>query len=202
MKSIALLGYSGHSYVIADSIIENGDELTGYYDITESLNNPFDLMYLGNDDSIIDNHTFYFPAVGSNSIRKKLIEHIQQSNCKTINIIHPKASISKKISIGTGNFISASVRINTLVNIKDGCIINTGAIIEHECFIDNYCHIAPGAVLAGNVKVGSLTFIGANSVIKEGISIGSNVIIGAGSTVINDIPDNQTWVGSPAKRIV
>jgi len=27
------------------------------------------------------------------------------------------------------------------------------------------------------------------------------VIVGAGSVVISDIPDNETWVGNPAKKL-
>lgn len=62
-------------------------------------------------------------------------------------------------------------------------------------------HIAPGVVLAGNVTVGENSFIGANSVLKQDVKIGSGVTVGAGSVVIKDIPDNEIWVGNPAKKL-
>lgn len=41
----------------------------------------------------------------------------------------------------------------------------------------------------------------ANAVIIGGITIGNNAKIGAGSVVINDVPDNATVVGNPARII-
>lgn len=61
--------------------------------------------------------------------------------------------------------------------------------------------IAPGAVLAGNVMVGENSFIGANSVVKQGVTIGNGVTVGAESVVIKNIPDNEIWVGNPAKKL-
>jgi acetyltransferase-like isoleucine patch superfamily enzyme len=43
--------------------------------------------------------------------------------------------------------------------------------------------------------------IGANVTLMPAKSIGSNCIIGACSQVRNDIPDNEVWYGSPAKKL-
>ncbi|HQB40063.1 MAG TPA: hypothetical protein PL053_12440 [Deltaproteobacteria bacterium] len=43
--------------------------------------------------------------------------------------------------------------------------------------------------------------VGAGSTIIPNLNIGENVVIGAGSTVISDLPDNVTAVGSPARII-
>ena len=47
------------------------------------------------------------------------------------------------------------------------------------------------------VEIGSFTAIDA----KHDVSIGDNVKIGAGSVVLENIPDNSTAVGIPAKVI-
>jgi acetyltransferase-like isoleucine patch superfamily enzyme len=44
-------------------------------------------------------------------------------------------------------------------------------------------------------------FIGAHTTILKGVTIGENSIIGAGCVVAKDIPDNEVWVGNPAKFI-
>lgn len=203
MKEFLLLGYSGHSYVVIDAIYSQNNSIIGYYDINKNLLNPYKLIYKGKEKKIIEkkNNQYYFPSVGSNSLRKKLIQIIEQKELNQAVVCHKSAQISNNSKIEISTFISANVTINSLAHIKKGCIINSGAIIEHECVINEYSHIAPGAVLAGNVTIGKETFIGANSVIIQGVKIGNNVIIGAGSVVLNDIDDNQTWVGNPAKRI-
>lgn len=44
-----------------------------------------------------------------------------------------------------------------------------------------------------------VAFICAGATIIPNLTIGRNVIVGAGSTVIRDVPDGVTVVGSPAK---
>ena len=43
--------------------------------------------------------------------------------------------------------------------------------------------------------------IGANSVIFPNVIIGKNAKIGANSLVNCNIPDNEVWAGTPAKKI-
>lgn len=206
MRNFYLLGYSGHAFVVADALLSTGKTINGYFDLKTAEVNPYNLLHLG-DENAIDKNTrnstdIYFPSVGSNILRKKMVELIEKKNLEQGSIIHISAVISNKAIIEEkSTFISANATINSLSYISKGCIINTGAIIEHECIIGEFSHIAPGAVLAGNVTVGSETFIGANTIIIQGKTIGNNVIVGAGSVVISDIPENQTWVGNPAKRI-
>lgn len=199
-----LAGYSGHGFVVAEAASLSNIKIDGYLEPTEIFPNYFELKYLGYEldpefDWEIDMD--FIIGIGDNFIRKKLGELIRSKGQNILNIFHPDASISNMITIGFGNFIARNAAINPIVQIGDFCIVNTGAIIEHECVIGNAVHLGPGAILAGNVKVGENTFIGANSVIKQGLNIGENVIVGAGSTVVKDIPDNQVWVGNPAKLL-
>ncbi|MFA5450380.1 MAG: hypothetical protein WC231_00055 [Dehalococcoidales bacterium] len=58
-----------------------------------------------------------------------------------------------------------------------------------------------GVNISGNVTIGKAAEIGTKSCFMQQVTVGCNVILGAGSTVISDIPDNCTAVGSPAKPI-
>lgn len=202
-KNIAIIGYSGHSFVVLDVAKQMGVEIEYYCERLPVAFNPFKMDYLGDERSEYFNWNLtneFVLGIGDNKIRQKVADLIKSKNKKILNIIHPSVVISDYVTFGTGNFISANVTVNTLAKIGDNCILNTGCIIEHECIIESGVHIAPGAVLAGNVKVGRNSFIGANSVVKQGIIIGKNVTLGAGSVVIRDIPDNEIWVGNPAKK--
>lgn len=204
-NNVIVFGYSGHAYVVIDSLLLSKKNVIGYFESEEQKNNPYNLMYLGRENefdfSSLSSDTFFFPAIGSNIVRKKLVQLFEEKKINQIILQHPKSFIAVSSEIGQSTFIAAGVIINPYAKIGKGCIINTGSIIEHECIISDFVHIAPGTVLAGNVRVGSESFIGANSVIKQGIVIGKNVIVGAGSVVLKNIPDNEVWVGNPAKKI-
>ena len=200
VNKVILFGYSGHSLVVNDCLGLN--RVFGYFDHEEKIKNPLDIKYLGVETeevlSQFGNETLAFPSIGNNFLRKKIRLNYLSFNMKEINAIHSSAIISSSAEIGLGTMVGPNAIINAKAIVKNGVIVNSGVIIEHECSIFDYVHLAPGVVLAGNVTVEELSFIGANSVVKEGVNIGKNVIIGAGSVVLNDIPDNEMWVGSPA----
>ena len=201
---IILIGYSGHSIVVADVINSHSNyEIVGYIDKEDKENNPLGINYLGGDDQIkkIDN-TLYFPAIGDNTTRKRIIALLNSMNLNSFSITSLFSNVSVNSTFGDYCFLARNSIVNTLSTIGNGCIINSGAIIEHECVVSDHAHIGPGAVLCGDVHVGESSFVGANSVVKQGIRIGSNVVIGAGSVVIENIPDNEIWAGNPAKRII
>jgi acetyltransferase EpsM len=204
-KEVVLIGYSGHGFVVADTVLENGFAIKGYSDIVECSANPFNLGYLGfekdQDFSGWKDDNQYVLGIGDNKLRQTIAQLIESKNQIISSVIHSSASISKSASIGNGTFINRNVSLNALAIIGKHAILNTGCVVEHECVLADAVHIGPAAVLAGAVTVGERTFVGANSVIKQGITIGKDVIIGAGSVVIANVPDNEIWAGNPAKRI-
>lgn len=202
---IAIIGYSGHAFVVSDAAILCGMPLEYYCEQSPLSNNPFGFTYLGNewaeDFTGWEDKVGFVLGIGDNLRRVKTGRWILSKGGSIHNVVHPHSSISTYFRQGTGNFISRSVSINAFSRIGDFCILNTGCILEHECEIGNGVHLAPGAVLAGNVKIGDLSFIGAGSVIKQGVRIGAHVIIGAGAVIINDIPDHAIIAGNPGKPL-
>jgi sugar O-acyltransferase (sialic acid O-acetyltransferase NeuD family) len=204
-KPVAIVGYSGHAYVIIDIFLNAGRLVTAYCDSEQKQSNPYHLNYLGKESEVINKlkKYDYFACVGHNVIREKIHTQLSQMlGYDPINAIHPSAVISASVRMGEGVMIAANATLNPLVEIGKGVICNTSTSIDHECVIGEFTHIAPGAVLCGNVTVGRSSFIGANSVIRQGISIGNNVTIGAGTVVVKDIPDGSTVIGNPARTLI
>lgn len=205
MDKVCLFGYSGHSYVIIDSLLKLGFEIKGYFNKTELEFNPFNITYLGfeTDADFVDKVglDFVFPAVGDNYIRYKLIELFEKYAMKQLVLIDPSATVSQQATIGLNTFVAPGAVINSLATIGKGVIVNSNSIVEHNVTIADYCHTAPGSVLCGGVTIGSLSFVGANAVVKECCNIGNGCVIGAGATVLANVPNSEKWVGTPAQKI-
>lgn len=207
MKPIVLIGYSGHALVVADIFLSTQREVIAYCDRFEKQSNPYNLTYLGSEDSIsatsVLQKSDYFICIGDNTVRRTIYTHLSSNLSLPTNAIHASAILSPKMEFdsGSGIMVGARVVVNALTKIGKCVILNTACIVEHECNIGDFCHIAPNAVLCGKVKVGENSFIGAGAVIKQNIEIGKNVVIGAGAVVIDHIPDNTKVAGNPARII-
>jgi len=204
-KKVILIGYSGHSYVVIETAMENGFDITGYSDKEKSDSDPYNLSYLGfeKEEDFIgwNKNVSFILGIGDNALRQNIANLIESKGKSISSLVHSSASVSKSAKIGSGTFINKNVAVNALALVGKNVILNTGCIIEHECVLSDAVHIAPGAVLAGNVSIGERTFVGANAVIKQGIVVGKDVVIGAGSVVITNIPDGQKVVGNPGRII-
>jgi acetyltransferase-like isoleucine patch superfamily enzyme len=133
---VAFIGYSGHGYVCMDTALELGVEIEGYYDAEEKNTNPFDLVYFGSENLIINETKTLFVSIGDNKIRKLVYDKLKNTN-SFISLTHPNSKVSKTVTTSTNVLISSGAIINAFSILGQGSIINSGAIIEHECKIGN-----------------------------------------------------------------
>lgn len=202
---IILIGDSGHAKVIADIINSNGDRVIAKLDDKYSNSCVEKECWIGPlsdlDSLMKEHHAKIIVAIGSNRIRKNIIECLSLSNESYAKLIHKSAVISPSATIGEGTVIMPRVVVNAEANIGNHVILNSCSVIEHECVIKDYSHISPGAVLTGGSTVDEGVHIGANATIIPLKKIGQWTTIGAGSVVLEDIQKNAVAVGSPAKVI-
>jgi acetyltransferase-like isoleucine patch superfamily enzyme len=103
--------------------------------------------------------------------------------------------------VGLDNFtLGNNVEIGsfTVIDAKEGVTIEDNVKIGWSCSILSYSTIDDKK---GKVILKRGCKIGANSVILPGITIGENATVGANSFVNKNIPSNETWVGSPARKL-
>ncbi len=194
MKSIFIYGASGHGLVVADIAKACGYDDIVFCDDGENSYQTF-------EDIKNVNHIPIAFAIGSNTIRAKIFDKVQNCGFEIVSLIHPSSTISSSVKIGKGTVIMPNVVINAQTTIGEGVILNTSSIIEHECIVEDFVHISPNVALAGNVKVGKYTHVGIGSQIIQNIVIGNNTIVGAGSTVVKNIGDFKKAYGNPCKEI-
>lgn len=123
------------------------------------------------------NHKFYFiaRAISQRAARKTGIE------------IHPGATIGRRLFIdhGTGVVIGETTEIGDDVTIYQGVTLG-GTGKDHG---------------KRHPTIGNNVMIGSGAKVLGPFKVGDNSRIAAGAVVLNEVPDNSTAVGVPAKIV-
>ncbi len=113
--------------------------------------------------------------------------------CDTLNRLFWGVVIGDRVKIGRGL-----------------CIVHGYVVIDGAVVIGKNCYINPHVTIGlrgGNVftldgpRLGDNVYIGTGAKILGAITVGNNVLIGANAVVLNDVPDDHTAVGAPARAI-
>ncbi|NRD74697.1 acetyltransferase [Shewanella sp. VB17] len=204
MKSLAILGASGHGKVLADIALVNGFESIQFFDdCYPELQQLETWPISGNTDTLlasVQSFSAVIVGIGHNQTRLAKQTTLENAGAIMATLIHPKAIVSQFASIKPGSVVMAGAVLSAFATLGRANIINTAATVDHDCKLADGVHISPGANLAGAVSVGTCTWVGLGACVIQCLKIGANVIVGAGSTVIHSTIDNIMVVGSPAKQ--
>lgn len=205
MSELCVFGASGHAKVLIDIALLTGfDEIRLYDDRYQTIGQLMGLPVIGNwSDFLLAVRAGGQPAIaiGSNRIRERKLRELRQHVGECPSLIHPSAVISKYANLGPGVVVMANAVVNSSAIVGRGSILNTSSSVDHDCNLGEFVHLSPGARLAGNVTVGDRSWVGMNAAIREGVVLGRDVVVGAGAVVLQDVPDNLTVAGVPARTI-
>ena len=215
-KPIVIVGAGGLGREVFGIIAAIEEESPGTWDFRGFVADdipPSHLMdrlgskYLGDIETFIGsvdgvNELSFIVAIGNGKIRKLIEPRFIQAGLSHASLIHPSVILGIDVVVGPGAIICANSVLTTNIQLGTSVHINIGSLISHDVTIGNHVTLSPGVNLTGNVKISDEVTVFSSSIVLPGVSIGSKSIIGAGSVVTNDVPNDITVVGVPARKYV
>lgn len=121
---------------------------------------------------------------------------------KWIHIPHSgKVIIGNDVEIFEGANIVRATADDGVTEIGDGTKIDYSVHVAHNVKIGKNCLVIAGTIIGGSAVIGDDCYLGIGCMIKNKVKIGNGVTVGMGAVVLRDIPDGETWVGNPAKKL-
>lgn len=139
-------------------------------------------------------------ALGTNR-RRRIVEEAERLGFGFATLVHPKARVSSRSTLGDGTIVNAGVVVATHATIGRHVILNRGTLIGHDTVVGDYVTFGPGANVAGLCRVGEGVYVAIGAVLVDRVTVGDGAVVGAGAVVTHDVPDHVMVVGVPARVV-
>ncbi|MGX6648021.1 UDP-3-O-(3-hydroxymyristoyl)glucosamine N-acyltransferase [Maricaulaceae bacterium MS644] len=107
--------------------------------------------------------------------------------------------IENEVVIGANSTVDRGMIRDTI--LRKACKIDNLCHIAHNCEIGEYAVMAAFSGVSGSVHVGRGAQFGGRAGVADHLRIGDGARLAAFAGVMKDVPDGETWAGSPAQPI-
>jgi sugar O-acyltransferase (sialic acid O-acetyltransferase NeuD family) len=118
-----------------------------------------------------------------------------------ITVIHPRAVVSARASIGPGSLVYPNVVIGPNARLGMHVTVLANTVVNHDAVIGDWTILASGVNVSGRVRIGDCCYLGTGSVVIHDGAVGDGALIGMGAVVTREVASGSTVVGNPAHPV-
>jgi sugar O-acyltransferase (sialic acid O-acetyltransferase NeuD family) len=133
--------------------------------------------------------------------RRTIVDRLGLPADRYATVLHPSVSIGAGSFVGPGSVLLAGTVLTADVEVGSHVAVMPQAVLTHDDRIGDYATIASGVRLGGGAVLETGAYVGAGALIREGVRVGAWSLVGMGSVVLTDVPSDEIWVGSPARKL-
>lgn len=202
-QRIVILGGGGTAVDFSEAALAAGNEVLGFLkDSAEQEPLPI-LGTLAEWKRLPEDVKFFcgFGSVTSYETRLDVLARLGIPEQRYAIIVHPQAAVSPSVTLGQGCGILSFTSLGARVRLGAHVEILQSVLIAHDCCLEDGVIIAGGANLAAAVHVERSAYIGAGACIRGKTRVGQKALLGMNSTLLEDLPADAIYAGSPARLI-
>lgn len=143
-------------------------------------------------------------CVGAGAGRSRIVDRLDDlgfPDHRYATVVDSSVRIPPGCRVGAGSILLRHVTLTAGVTLGEHVVAMPGVTLTHDDVVEDFATFAAGVSLGGGVRIGRGSYLGMNASVREGVCVGANATIGMGSAVLADVPDDETWVGVPARLL-
>lgn len=118
-------------------------------------------------------------AISDAEKRLQMISKIEETPCRLISLVSPRAYIAPTAQIGAGCIIEPLAVVHTGCVLTKGCIVSAGAVINHVSMLCDGVHVDCNATIEGH------------TLIPAGVKIPAGIVYKRDSVKVEDLFFNK-----------
>lgn len=208
MTDVILVAASGLAREVLASTRATGTvTVIGFLDDDPQLSGEFieGIPVLGRIKDASAFHTASFVlCAGKGAVREKLAGTLATMGIGSVryaSVVDKSAFVADGSVVGAGSILLANVVLTAGVRLGSHVVAMPHVTFTHDDEVDDFATLTAGVSLGGGVSIGRGAYLGMNSSVRERCAVGAGATIGMGAAVLQDVPDDETWVGVPARRL-
>lgn len=141
-------------------------------------------------------------CTGSGAVRRSLVARLADlgvAQDRYATVVHPSASIGTGCRVDAGSVVLAGVVMTADVEVGRHVVVMPHVTLTHDDVVDDFVTLCAGVTLGGGVRVRSGAYLGMSASVRHGVRVGRDAVLGMGAALVRDLPDDETWVGVPAR---
>jgi sugar O-acyltransferase (sialic acid O-acetyltransferase NeuD family) len=143
-------------------------------------------------------------CAGSGRARRSIVARLRDQGVgphRYATVRHPSVELPDSCSVGSGSILLAHVSLTADVRTGRHVVAMPGVTLTHDDVLEDFATICAGVSLGGAVTVREAAYLGMNSAVREGTTVGRESVLGMGAVLLADLPDGETWAGTPARPL-
>lgn len=190
-REVLAAGIAGVTGILDDDPARHGSAIDG-------------VPVLGGPDLAADRDEQLLVCVGPGSGRRTIVRRLAEAGIGDGRygvFVARSARIGRTSDIGPGSILLDSVVVTADARVGRHVVVMPNSTITHDDVLEDFSTLAAGVALGGSVRVREAAYIGMNASVRQGLTVGADATVGMGAAVLADVPERQTWVGVPARRL-
>lgn len=190
-REVLAAGIAGVTGILDDDPARHGGEIAG-------------VTVLGGIDLAAERDEQLLVCVGPSAARRAVVARLAEAGVddERYGIFAARsARIGSTSDVGLGSILLDSVVVTADARIGRHVVVMPNSTITHDDVLEDFSTLAAGVSLGGSVRVREAAYIGMNASVRQGLTVGADATVGMGAVVLSDVPDEQTWVGVPARQV-
>jgi len=159
---------------------------------------------LGGLEVVVDRPSYrVLVCAGKGSTRRAIVDRLTLMGVglgRYATVVHPAVDWFPW-SVGAGSIILGGAVLTADVAVHEHVVLMPQVTLTHDDVVESFATLCAGVSVGGGVRIGEGAYLGMNACVREGVTIGAGSVLGMGSVLLGDLPEHETWAGSPARHL-